>query len=88
MGAYLETVMQCLTVPYEIEAFNKEEVIYLVDRAKLQRRMPRLVTAYLALWGGEVRTLAGAQWFLWEEPGDAGDDKVRIVIKKKIDKYC
>lgn len=88
MGAYLETILQCILVPYEIEAFNKEEVIYLLDREKLQRRMPKLIPAYLALWGGEVRSLVSAEWFLWEEPGDAGADKVRIKIAKKIDKYC
>jgi hypothetical protein len=88
MGAYLEVVLQCLTVPYEIEAFNKEEVIYVIDRAKLQRRMPRIINAYLAYWGGQTRTLVSALWFLWEEPGDAGEDKLRIRIAKKIDKFC
>jgi hypothetical protein len=81
-------VLQCLTVPYEIEAFNKEEVIYVIDRAKLQRRMPRIINAYLAYWGGQTRTLVSALWFLWEEPGDAGEDKLRIRIAKKIDKFC
>lgn len=86
MGAYLEVVLQCLCVPFEIEAFNKEEVIYVIDRAKLERRLPKLSIAYLALWGGAVKTLVSALWSLWEE--DSPEGKLRIKIGKKIDKFC
>ncbi|MDO4274789.1 MAG: hypothetical protein Q4D16_14060 [Eubacteriales bacterium] len=88
MGARLEMFLQCMRYSYEIEAFNKDEVIYIIDRKELANNMPKLVNAYLAYWYGETKTLVNAQWCLWEEPGSTADDKLRIKIAKKIDKFC
>lgn len=88
MGAHLEMFLQCMRVPYEIEAFNQEEVIYVIDRMALANFAPRMVDSYVAFWSGAVRTLVNAQWFLWEEPGLAPAEKLRLKIAKKIDKFC
>lgn len=88
MGAHIEMFLQCMRIGYEIEAFNGEEVIYVIDRAALENNMPKMVIAYLATWYGMTKSLVSAMWSLWEEPGDAPADKVRIKIAKKIDKFC
>lgn len=86
MGAYLEIVLECLRVPFETEAFNENEVIYVIDREKLASRTPKLVDAYVSYWYGMTRSLVSAQWFLWEE--DSPEGKLRLKIAKKIDKFC
>ncbi len=86
MGGYLEMFLQSMHIPYDVEAFNGEEVIYQVDRMALANHMPRMITAYMAFWYGMVKTLVSAQWSLWEE--DSPEGKVRIKIAKKIDKFC
>ena len=88
MGAHIEIVLQCMRVPYEIEAFNQEEVIYVIDRNALANRMPKQVDGYIAFWYGMTKTLVNAMWSLWEEPNGVEKDKLRIKIAKKIDKYC
>ena len=35
-----------------------------------------------------TRTLVNAQWFLWEEKEKVSEDKLRIKIARKIDKFC
>jgi hypothetical protein len=88
MGAHIEMFLQCMRIGYEIEAFNGEEAVYLIDRAALANRMPKLVDALTALWYGMTKSLVGAQWSLWEEAGDAPAEKLRLKIAKKIDKFC
>lgn len=88
MGAYIEMFLQCMRIPYDIEAFNETEVIYHIDRAKLENYMPRLSKIYLAFWYGATKSLVSAQWSLWEEPKAAPSDKLRIKIAKKVDKFC
>ncbi|MBN1317320.1 MAG: hypothetical protein JXA42_17690 [Anaerolineales bacterium] len=88
LGAYLEVVCQMTLVDYEVEAFNKDEVIYRLNRTRLNRRMPKLANAYLSMWFGMCKTLIGAQWALWEEKGDSPDDIIRIKIAKKVDQFC
>ena len=86
MGGYLEMFLQCMRIPYEIEAFNSTECIYVIDRAALANNMPKQVDAYKWFWYGMTKTLVNAQWSLWEE--DSPEGKLRIVIAKKIDKFC
>lgn len=89
MGAYIELVLQCQAVPYEVEAFNKEEVIYSINRMSLGSRHARIVDAHVSTWYGMTKTLVNAQWSLWEEAlEDTPDEMIRIKIAKKIDKYC
>ena len=85
-GGYIEMFLQCMRIPYEIEAFNEEEVIYEVDRAALANHMAKQVDVYLWFWYGMTKSLVNAEWSLWEE--DSPENKVRIIIAKKIDKFC
>lgn len=87
MGGHIEMVLQSLLIPYEVEAFNEEEVIYVIDRNKLCiGRAARMDDAHVAYWYGMTKTLVNAQWSLWEE--DSPEGKLRIKIAKKIDKFC
>ena len=86
MGGYLEMFLQCMRIPYEIEAFNSTECIYDIDRAALANNMPKQVDAYKWFWYGMTKTLVNAQWSLWEE--DSAEGRFRIKIAKKIDKFC
>lgn len=87
IGGHIEVVLQSLLIPYEVEAFNEEEVIYVIDRNKLCiGRAPRMDDAHVAYWYGMTKTLVNAQWSLWEE--DSPEGKLRIRIAKKIDKFC
>ncbi len=86
MGGYLEMFLQCYHAPYEIEAFNGEECIYVIDRAALANNMPKMVDAYVWFWYGMVKSLVNAQWSLWEE--DSPEGKLRLKIAKKVDKFC
>lgn len=88
MGGHIELFLQCMRTPYEIEAFNAEEVIYVIDRTDLANGMPKLIIAYLSLWYGMTKTLVNAQWSLAEEAGDTPPEKLRIRIAKKIDKFA
>lgn len=85
-GGYIEMLLQCMNIHYDIEAFNSEEVIYQIDRAALENYMPKQVDAYIWFWYGMVKSLVNAEWSLYEE--DSPEGKVRIVINKKIDKFC
>lgn len=90
LGGQIEMYLQSMFVKYEIEAFNEEEVIYVIDRNGLTvfGSQARYVDALLAYWYGMSKTLINAQWSCWEEPGDTTPDKLRIKIAKKIDKFC
>ncbi len=90
LGGQIEMYLQSMFVKYEVEAFNKEEVIYVIDRNGLTLfgTQARYVDALLAYWYGMSKTLVSAQWSCWEEPGNTTPDKLRIKIAKKIDKFC
>jgi len=89
MGGYLETLLQILCMKYEVEAFNKDEVVLLINRKDMMNGSipcPRQIKNYIALWNGNVRTMVGAEWFVWEE--NSTESTVRVKIGKKIDKYA
>lgn len=86
MGGLLEVLLQSLVCKYQVEAFNKDEVILVIDRAGLEITGTKDVPeAHLWMWQGMVKTLVNTQWSLWEEASPAG--KMRIKIAKKIDKF-
>lgn len=88
MGGYIEMYLQSCRVNYEIEAFNAEECIYVIDPTNLTvfNSLPRMMDAYIWFWYGTVKSLVNAQWSLWEE--DSPEGKRRIKIAKKVDKFC
>lgn len=86
MGGYLEMFIQSLHCPYDVEAFNQDECIYVIDKKILMNNMPRMIDAYLWFWYGMTKSLVNAQWSLWEE--DSPEGKLRIKIAKKVDKFC
>jgi hypothetical protein len=86
MGGLIEMLLQSLVCSYTIEAFNKDEVILVIDRSGLEITATKNVPeTHLWIWRGMVKTLVNAQWSLWEEDSPAG--KMRIKIAKKIDKF-
>ncbi len=86
LGGVIEMQLQSLLCKYEIEAFNENEVIYVIDRGGLAiTGCQSLPQAHLYMWRGMVKTLVNAQWSVWEEDSPAG--KMRIKIAKKIDKF-
>lgn len=89
MGGYLEMFLQSMRCGYEIEAFNKEACIYVIDPTVLNMctmGSTRLMDAYIWFWYGMTKSLVNAQWSLWEE--DSPEGKRRIKIAKKVDKFC
>jgi hypothetical protein len=88
MGGHIEVFLQSMRVPYEIEAFNKDEVVYVIDRGILTLGEMKFADALVYYWYGMTKTLVNPQWSLWEEAGDTPADKLRIKIAKKIDKFC
>jgi hypothetical protein len=86
LGAYIEQYLYTRKVPFEIEAFNKDEAVYVIDAAALAYGQPQYNDALVAYWYGMCRTLVGPEWFLWEE--DSPEGKLRLKIAKKIDMYC
>ena len=89
MGGYLEMFLQCMQCNYEIEAFNAEECIYVIDPTNLTRSAmgsTKMMDAYLWFWYGMTKSLVNAQWSLWEE--DSPEGKKRLKIAKKVDKFC
>lgn len=88
LGGYIEVILQIILTDYTVQAFNKDEVIFDINQAALERRYPRLTTAYLAIWYGMSKTLIGSQWSLWRETEDVPEGILRIKIAKKIDKFC
>ncbi|MCC8105870.1 MAG: hypothetical protein LIO99_07685 [Clostridiales bacterium] len=86
MGGLIEMLLQSLVCDYSVEAFNKEEVILVINRTGLEITGTKDVPeAHLWMWGGMVKTLVNAQWSLWEEDSPKG--KMRIKIAKRIDKF-
>ena len=86
MGGLIEMLLQSLLCSYEVEAFNKDEVIYVIDRSGLEITATKDVPeAHVWMWAGMVKTLVNVQWSLWEE--DSPEGKLRIKIAKKIDKF-
>lgn len=86
LGGVIEMLLQSLLCKYEIEAFNENEVIYVIDRGGLAIGATQSVCeAHLYMWHGMVKTLVSAEWSVWEEDSPAG--KMRIKIAKKIDKF-
>lgn len=88
MGAHIEMFLQAMKIPYEIEAFNKDEVIYQIDRTALSCYRGRMCLIYVSYWYGMTKTLVNAMWSLWEEPEGVEENMLRIKIAKKIDKFC
>lgn len=86
LGGLIEVLLQSLLCSYEVEAFNKDEVILVIDRGGLAIGATQQVCeAHLWMWHGMVKTLVNAMWSVWEENSPAG--KLRIKIAKKIDKF-
>lgn len=88
LGAYIELLLQIALTDYKILAFNKDEVVYDINRKQFERRSPMLVKAYLAWWYGMSKTLVGSAWSCWEIKEDVPEDILRIKIAKKVDKFC
>ena len=88
MGGYLEMYLQAMGVSYEIEAFNENEVQYIMDRNALTIYNAKMDDAFVAYWYGMTKTLVNTQWSLWEIKEDTPADKLRIKIGRKIDKFC
>ena len=89
MGGYLEMFWQSMRFNYTIEAFNKDECIYVLDPKELNSCLmgsQRMSTAYIWFWYGMTKSLVNAQWSLWEENSPEG--KLRLKIAKKVDKFC
>ena len=86
LGGLIEVLLQSIVCSYEVEAFNKNEVILVIDRGGLAiGATQELVEAHVYMWNGMAKTLINAQWSLWEE--DSPEGKLRIKIAKKIDKF-
>ena len=89
MGGFIEVFLQAMLTSYEIESFNKDEVIYLIDRYSFVAANASWHKAVIPFWYGGTKTLVNAQWSLWEETlEDTSEDMIRIKIAKKIDKFC
>ena len=88
LGGLIEVVLQSNGTPYTVVAFNKDEVILDIDRARLERGTPLMIEAYLAMWNGMAKTLVSARYFAWEETEGVEEGKLRLKIANKIDPYC
>jgi hypothetical protein len=63
LGGQIEMLLQSLVCDYEVEAFNKNEVILIIDRGGLEiTGTTDLPEAHLYMWHGMVKTLVNAQW--------------------------
>ena len=93
LGGLIEVELQAMTVSYTVAAFDEKKVVIDIDKAGLERGglgsdMSLLTTAYVSLWYGMAKTLIGTQWSVWQETEGISEDTVRIMIAKKIDKFC
>ena len=88
LGGYIEVLLQSIQCKYEIVAFNKEEVVYEIDRKLFGRGRNRMTTAYTAFWYGMAKTLISPEWSVFEETEGVGEEIYRIKITKLIDKFC
>lgn len=88
LGAYIEVLLQAVLCPYEVVSFNKDEVVYDIDRKSFGRGLNMMTTAYNALWYGMVKTLVSPEWSVWEDTDGVSKDMYRIKIATKTDKFC
>jgi hypothetical protein len=88
LGGLIEVTLQVNLVPYKVLAFNKEESLYDINLAGLERRIPMLTPAYLAMWYGMSKTLVSPLWSCWRETEGVPQETLRLKIAKKIDKYA
>lgn len=88
LGGYMELQMQSFQCPYDVVAFNADEVIYDIDSKAFDRKTPMMKTAYLAMWYGMVKTLVSPEWHVWEETEDVAEGKWRVKIARKVDPFC
>ena len=88
LGGYIEVILQTVLCPYEVIAFNKDEVIYDINRKAFGRGLDMMTTAYNAYFYGMVKTLVGPEWSFWEETENVPEGIYRVKIAKKIDKFC
>lgn len=86
LGGYIEMYLQTMKADYKIEAFNKDEVIYDIDRFGISFGRAKHADALVYYWYGMSKTLMNPQWSLWEENSPEG--RLRIKIAKNIDKFC
>lgn len=86
-GGLIEMQLQSIFCAYQVKAFNKHEVVLVIDRGGLAiQGCKRLPDVHIQFWYGMVKTLVNTQWSPWEEDSPAG--KIRVRIAKKIDKFC
>ena len=86
LGGLIEILLHPLVCKHEVGAFNREEVVLVIDRTGLEITGTKNVPeAHLMMWQGMVKTLVNAQWSVWEE--DSPARKMRVKIAKKIDKF-
>lgn len=86
LGGYIEMYLQGRSVKYTVEAFNKNEVIYQINRKRFAMGDKYYAQALINYWYGMCRTLVNTQWALWEE--DSTADTIRIKIAKRLDKFA
>ena len=88
LGGYIEVVLQSILCDYKIAEFNKDRVVYNISLSGLQRYFELLTHAYLSMWNGMVKTLVSTEWAVWRETENVDKRTLRLVIGKKIDKFC
>lgn len=72
----------------ESMVFREECNYTFANGTNMEQDSTSVANAHVAYWYGMTKTLVNAQWSLWEEPDNTPDDKLRIKIAKKIDKFC
>ncbi len=89
MGGHLEVILQSAGVQYSMEAFNKDEVVYIIPKQMINILNPRILDCLISYWYGECKSLVSPEWSLWEEKTEQiTDEMCRIKIARKIDKFC
>ena len=88
LGGYIDVILQTVLCPYEVIAFNENEVVYEINRKAFGRGLNMMTTAYNAYFYGMVKTLVGPEWSFWEETENVPEEIYRVKIAKKIDKFC
>lgn len=87
LAGLIEIQLQSLVCDYQVEAFNENECILVIDRGGLEITGTKdLPEAHVSMWYGMSKTLINTGWSCWEE--DSPEGKLRIRIAKKIDKFC
>lgn len=84
LGGLIEMFLQCKLMQYDIEKFDSEEAIYVFNWP--MSHAEHFMTALLAYWNGCAKTLLSAKWALWEE--NSPENRIRIKLARKIDKFC